>query len=202
MDVRRAAPKIQRKGFHAIETTTHTATVRHLFFQKEISWLQAFDASVTAQASGARGVTDVAGAGHYGRWTGNLARDVRRVSLKDVGQAQRVLGSHSAQGLDYWNGQDSNVVPLPLGTRKCSQVSWRRTRGTSSFAAIPQQIWGVKLKFCAKHGIKDDLTLGLGLHGDGVAHQKRKTLEYFSWNVLCSDSAERCSFGLVEQTAW
>ena len=30
----------------------------------------------------------------------------------------------------------------------------------------------VKRNFCAKQGTKVDLTLGLGLHGDGVAHQK------------------------------
>ena len=32
-------------------------------------------------------------------------------------QAQRVLGSHSVQGLGYWSGQDSDVVPRPLCTR-------------------------------------------------------------------------------------
>ena len=46
-----------------------------------------------------------------------------------------------------------------------------------------------KRNFCAKHDIKDDLTLGLGLHG-GVAHQKRKTEECLSWHVLGSHSAE------------
>ena len=58
----------------------------------------------------------------------------------------------------------------------------------SSFEAIPQQLWGVKRNFCAKHGIRDDLALGLGLHEDGVAHQKRKTVE-------CSHSAQRHLFG-------
>ena len=75
--------------------------VRHLFLQNKISGLGAFNASVAAQASGARCVADVAGAGHYGRWTGNLARDFRR----------------AMQGLGYWSGQDSDVVPLLLGTR-------------------------------------------------------------------------------------
>ena len=46
-------------------------------------------------------MADVAGAGHYGRWTGNLARDFRR----------------AMQGHGYWSGQDSEVVLLLLGTR-------------------------------------------------------------------------------------
>ena len=44
---------------------------------------------------------------------------------------------------------------------------------------------GVKRNHRAKQGTKDDLTLGLGIHGDGVAHQK-------CWaptapNATCSD---------------
>ena len=58
--------------------------VRHLVLQDKISGLKAFFASVAAQASGAWRVAAVAGAGHYGRWTVNLARDVRRAFLKDV----------------------------------------------------------------------------------------------------------------------
>ena len=50
--------------------------------------------------------------------------------------------------------------------------------------------------------IKDDLTLGLGLQGDGFAYLKRKIVECYSWNVLGSHSAERHLFGLVEKDAW
>ena len=61
----------------------------------------------------------------------------------------------------------------------------------SSFTAIPLQLWSMKRNFCANHGIDDDLKLGVGLYGEGVAHQKRTTVECFSWNVLGSHSAER-----------
>ena len=54
----------------------------------------------------------------------------------------------------------------------------------SSFAAIPQQLWSVKRNFCAKHGIKDDLTLGLGLHRDG-----RRTTEAQDCGVLLLERA-------------
>ena len=60
----------------------------------------------------------------------------------------------------------------------------------------------MKRNFCDNHGMNDDLTLGVGLHGDGVAHQKRTTVECFCWNVLGSHSAERHLFGLVEKDAW
>ena len=62
----------------------HRNHVRDLLLPNKISGLEAFNASVAAQASGARGVADVAVAGHYGKWKGNLARDVRRAFLKYV----------------------------------------------------------------------------------------------------------------------
>ena len=45
-------------------------------------------------------------------------------NLEGRGQAQRLQGSHSVQGLGYWSGQDSEMVPFPLGTR-----SARKSRG-------------------------------------------------------------------------
>ena len=89
-----------------------------------------------------------------------------------------------------------------LVTEVLASLVEKNAGDVSSFAAIPQQLWGVKRNFCAKHGIMDDLTLGLGIHRDGVANQKRKTLECSSWNVLGSHSAECFLFGLVEKDAW
>ena len=125
-----------------------------------------------------------------------------------AGSFQRVCGSAS-----FW----SAVCGRCCGTGAAKTPTWcpfflvhevleshveKNSGEVSSFAAIPQQLWSVKRNFCAKHGIKDDLTLGLGLHGDGIAHQKRKTVECFSWNVLGSHSAECYLFGLVEKDAW
>ena len=73
------------------------------------------------------------------------------------------------KGLGCW-GQDSDVVPFLLVREVLASLVKKNAGDVSSFAAIPQQLWGVKRDFCAKHGIKDHLTLGLG---GGVAHQKR-----------------------------
>ena len=154
--------------------------VRHLFLQNKISGLGAFNASVAAQASGARCAADVAGAGHYGRWTGKLARDFRR----------------AMQGLGYWSGKDSDVVPLLLGTRSArktreQELGRRELFRSNSTAALECQ---AELLCQARH--QGRLDAGLG------SHQKRKTVECFSWNVLGSQSAERYMFGLVEKDPW
>ena len=100
----------------------HRNHVRHLFLQNKISGLEAFNASVAAQASGAWCVADVAGAGHDGRWTSNLARDVSRAFLKDFDKPNVYWARIPCK--DFWSGQDSDVVSLPLGTRNA-----RKSRG-------------------------------------------------------------------------
>ena len=48
-------------------------------------------------------------------------------------QAQRVLGSHSVQGLGYWSRQDSDVVPLPVGARNARKSCGEACAGRELF---------------------------------------------------------------------
>ena len=162
-----------------------------LFLQNKISGLEAFNASVAAQVSGARGVADFAGGGHHGKWKGNLARDVRRAFLKEVKKPNVYWARIPCKDLATGAAKTPTWCPFLLVHEMLASLVEMHAGDVSSFAAIPQQFWGVKRNFCAKHGINDDLTLGLGLHGDGVAHQKRTTVECFSWNVLGSRSGRR-----------
>ena len=180
----------------------HRNHVWDLFLQNKISKLEAFNASVAVQASGARRVADVAGADHYGRWKGNLARDVRRAILKDVDKPNVYRARIPCKDLATGAAKTPKWCPFLLVHEVLASLVAKHAEDVSSFAAIPQQLWGMKRHFCAKHGINGDLTLGLGLLGDGVAHQKRTTVECFSWNVLGSHIAERYLFGLVEKDAW
>ena len=122
--------------------------------------------------------------------------------LEGSRQAQRVLGSHSVQRVGYWSRQDSDVVLLPLGARNARKFRGEARGGRELFHSNSTAALEYEAQLCANHGINDDLTLGVGLHGDGVAHQKRTTVECFSWNVLGSHSGERYLFGLVEKDAW
>ena len=136
---------------------------------------------------------------------GNLARDVRRVFLqtdRQLGQrcppcllggrrqAQRVLGSHSVQGLGYWSGQDSQVL---------ASLVEKNAGDVSSFAENSTAALGCQAQLLCQARHQGRLDAGPGW---GVAHQKRKAVERFSWNVLGSHSAERHLFGLVEKDTW
>ena len=158
--------------------------MRDLFLKNKISGLDAFNASVAAQASGARNVADVAGAGHYGKWKGNLARDVRRAFLKEVDKPNVYWARIPCKDLATGAAKTLTWCPFLLVHEMLASLVEKHAGDVSSFTATPQQLWSMKRNFCANHGINDDLTLGVGLHGDGVAHQKRTTVECSSWNVL------------------
>ena len=120
--------------------------VQDLVLQNKISGLEAFSASVAAHASGARGLADVAGAGHCGRWTG---RDVRRVFLKDVVKPNVFWARIPCKDLDTGAARTLMWCPLLLAHEVLASLVEKHAGDVSSFAAIPQHLWGVKRNFCA-----------------------------------------------------
>ena len=50
----------------------------------------------------------------------------------------------------------------------------------------------------ARH-LSEQPLLCLGFHGDGVPHQRKRTVDVSSWNLLAFPGSERFLFGLVEK---
>ena len=152
LDVRREAPKIQREWFVRQRPRRIPQPRAGCVFQNKISRLEAFHASVAAQASGARGVGDVAGAGHYGKWKGNLARDVRRRAfLKDVDKPNVYWARIPFKDLATGAAKTPTWCPFLLVHEMLASLAEKHARDVSSFTAIPQQLWSMKRNFCANH---------------------------------------------------
>ena len=49
----------------------------------------------------------------------------------------------------------------------------------------------VRDDFCAALGLDPEHFIALGLHGDGVPHQKGKSIEVLSWNFISDPGGER-----------
>ena len=49
----------------------------------------------------------------------------------------------------------------------------------------------VRDDFCAALGLNPEHFIALGLHGDGVPHQKGKSMEVLSWNFISDPAGER-----------
>ena len=54
-------------------------------------------------------------------------------------------------------------------------------------------------QFCADNGIPMEMMIPIGLHGDGVPHQKHRTVEVFSWNICSQPMWERYLFTCLEK---
>ena len=54
-------------------------------------------------------------------------------------------------------------------------------------------------KFCDTRKLPQHATVVLGLHGDGVPHRKKGTVEALSWNMVALPEAERVLFTLIEK---
>eukprot|EP00974_Lingulodinium_polyedra_P106690 10329017-Lingulodinium_polyedra.AAC.1 len=52
---------------------------------------------------------------------------------------------------------------------------------------------------CANFQTDPSRFIALGLHGDGVPHQHRKSIEVLSWNVLSAGMDERFPFAVLEK---
>ena len=68
----------------------------------------------------------------------------------------------------------------------------------NSLAHLPSGLEERKNELCQKLGLNPHTYIALGLHGDGAPHQKRKTIEVFSWNFLANPHGQRYLFAALE----
>ena len=116
----------------------HDAHVRHLFLKNKISGLEAFNASVAAPASGARGVADVAGAGHsdgLATWPEMTAEPF----LKDVDMPNVYWARIPCKDLATGAAKTRTWCPFFLLHEVLASLAEKNVGDVSSFAAIPQQ---------------------------------------------------------------
>ena len=69
----------------------------------------------------------------------------------------------------------------------------------SSLAELPASLEDRKRDLCNQLGLDHTTFIALGLHGDGVPHQKRKTIEVFSWNFVAHPHGQRYLFAALEK---
>ena len=99
-------------------------------------------------------------------------------NLEGLRQAQRLQGSHSVQGLGYWSGQDSEMVPLPLGTRSTRKSRGEARGGRELFRGNSAAAVGYEAKLLrqARHQWRLDVWLG-------SPRRRRRTPEAHDWSA-------------------
>ena len=86
-------------------------------------------------------MADVAGADHYGRWKGNLARDVRRAILKDVDKPNVYKARIPCKDSATAAAKTPKWCPFLLVHEVLASLVAKHAEDVSSFAALPQQLW-------------------------------------------------------------
>jgi len=154
-----------------------------------------------AYKAGVQAVEPMARAGSsQGRW-GNAARNLTKVLLKDVDFPDLYWAKVPCHNPTTNANRELQWLPFLLPVELLSTLVSK----DPSFLGAASNLQGESpLKdelaaFCRKHKLPVNITVFLGIHGDGVPHRTRSTVETFSWNLAALPESDRFLFTLIEK---
>ena len=156
-----------------------------------------------ATKAGASGVEDLAGAGASGRHPKNAQRDIMRKLLKHSNCPPVYWAKVPVKNTGPGTGKIYDWIPFLLIFEVMAMILGKPGCSLASFATLPPTLPGLrdkKNRWCAKMKLDPEVTVPLGVHGDGVPHQSNgSTIECFSWNFVSMPEAERFPFTCIEK---
>lgn len=193
----------QRKSI-GVSTDSQDDALRHvladIFLTNKLSALDTFRLARGAMISGSSDVGDLAKVGAGGKHVKNLARDLMSALLKDC-----VLPDIFWWRIPVWDlaADCQTMVELPFLLPHEYIHTIVSGNGIPMFIESPDtyvELAGRKQSLCQQLGLPCDITVPIGLHGDGVPYTKRDSLEMFAWNFLAHPCANRIPFtGISKQ---
>ena len=171
-------------------TEAFRAIVIETFLQNRLSGKKVAELVSKATKAGAKGSEDLASSGAAGSRPGNISRDFMRKLLK----GKDVPAVYTAS-FPLWDPKEEKLVPTDLPILLPHELLARiiAQTGTSRYVdnmepALQKQLDRAcgKVGLCGDHGV-----IPIGLHGDGVPHQKHKSVECVSWNFPGDLGGER-----------
>ena len=153
--------------------------------------------------AGAGGVGDLAKAGASGRQQGNLSRDLLKKLSKDSFLPELYWASIPCRNPATGVKKEATQLPFLLP----HEVLWslKQRQGDGKFCGFCEPPTGSALpalqeRFChAQPHVDPARLVALGLHGDGVPHQRGqgKSVEAFSWNFAAQPTSDRIGIILI-----
>ena len=176
------------------------AHVKHLFLRNKCSGLETQALTAAATKSGAVGVQDFASTGNAGKLAKNIHRDLMRKLLK--GNKMPDLYWAQIPCSDPKTGEKKTMAWLPFLLVHEFLVLLAKTTSMDELVCFPEGsgLQEFQDEFASKNKhIDNNLLIAIGLHGDGVAHKRKDTVEAFTWNFPTLPRQERYLFGSVEK---
>ena len=141
-------------------------------------------------------VKDLVSAGAAGRQPQNLSRDISRMFAKESCMPSLYWASGPMQAEGELARTQSDLPFLLLHEVIGNIVS--RGHSLHEIPANMPQLKQNRDKTARALGLPPDLTIPIGVHGDGVPHQKKGTVEVISWNQ-CAGFHERTLFCVLDK---
>ena len=152
-----------------------------LFLTNKFSAPEAVNLVRSAQGAGAGGVVDLANICAKAANMNNAARDM----LRKVVRGARMPQLYWVDVPLYCSASDTAVktqLPVILPHELFAQIV--ADVDLPSLMVMSPELRHIHRSICSKLSISLREGIPIGVHGDGVPHQKRKTVEVLSWNFL------------------
>ena len=168
--------------------------VGRLFLRGRLSGKDTQQLAASSSRAGACGVSGIAKAGKSGALLGNLSRDIMRNLLKDCSLPEPYMASIPTH--DPKTGRNRVLVEMPfmLPHELLASACAADPRKLAAISESPPAISKLVANFGRALGIGTAGLVPIGFHGDGVPHQKHKTVQVLSWNFLAANDSSRLLF--------
>ena len=173
------------------------AEISRLFLQNEFSGKATQRLVQAAQRAGAQGVANLVATGSSGRHTQNLSRDITR-NLAKESSMPHLYWAELPMSSDVHSSTTLVSMPFLLPHEVIGNASDR----SKYFHDVPpnmDKLRVVRDRACASLGMDPRLVSPIGLHGDGVPHQKKGNIEVLSWNPCAFPDYERVLFCAIDK---
>ena len=198
------APASKRTTEDVAEVATGAPPLRqniaNLYLRNKLSGRDTAVLVRNAHLSNASGLNDLKDVAAKGKQMGNANRDLLRKFLKDVKCPEPYYADIPIKGRKP-GGPSVARFPFLLPHEVLFHLFQNHGSTLVDELDFPEESGFAKHK---ANWIKsfnlppDAIVVPVGIHGDGVPHQKRKTVEVMSWNICSMPWAERYLFSLVE----
>ena len=173
--------------------------VGRLLLSNKLSGLATQQLSLLGTKAKATGIADLGKAGNSGRATGNIHRDLMRSLKKGI----QVPSPYWAEILTRDPKTNQNKVPIQMPFLLVHEMLGMVIEGGSAslqtLAHLEEPFASLRSDFCRSAKLDSTHMVGIGFHGDGVPHQRGKSVYVFSWNPIAAQTCERILFSSIQR---
>ena len=172
--------------------------VARMFLTHKLSGPETIELIQKAYAANASGLTELSTAAGAGRHLKNARRDLMSQCLKHTTMPDLYWAL-----IPVWN-QDKGELelvefPFLLPHELFGNMIQDKGFVKDVWMSLPPEMSKLRDIYCRQLGIDPSEFIPIGLHGDGVPHQKRKTVDVFAWNFIACPNSDRIIASCIEK---